>query len=94
MDRLFLCRRRIVSGFRLEKSSAKSCKEEMEESREALPTTNSVAIEIINFYEGRAPDADNIAKPIQDALNGLIYADDAQVIDVSSRKRNINGAFE
>lgn len=48
---------------------------------------------ITYFYEGVAVDVDNIVKPIQDALIGLIYLDDEQVTDVLSRKRDLNGNF-
>lgn len=33
-----------------------------------------------------APDADNVAKLLMDALNGVAYEDDAQVVAVSVRK--------
>lgn len=33
------------------------------------------------------PDADNYLKTAQDALNGVVFADDAQVIDAIVRKR-------
>ena len=36
---------------------------------------------------GKQPDVDNIAKPIVDALKGELYADDAHVVDVLSRRR-------
>lgn len=32
------------------------------------------------------PDADNLAKAVLDALNGLVYDDDAQVVDLSVTK--------
>ena len=32
------------------------------------------------------PDADNLAKAILDALNGLAFADDALVVEISARK--------
>ena len=35
----------------------------------------------------KRPDADNIAKIVMDALNGLAYHDDAQVIGLSVLKR-------
>jgi crossover junction endodeoxyribonuclease RusA len=36
---------------------------------------------IINFFEGKLPplDDDNMVKPIRDAMNNLIYADDEQI---------------
>ena len=50
-------------------------------------------LKITYFYDGVSADVDNIVKPIQDALVGLIYADDDQVTDVLCRKRNLNGNF-
>lgn len=38
-------------------------------------------------------DNDNMVKPIQDALNGLIYEDDRQITDIQVRKTDINGSF-
>ena len=38
--------------------------------------------------EGDQPDVDNIAKPITDALKGVVYADDAHVTDVLCRRRS------
>lgn len=39
-------------------------------------------------------DTDNIVKPIQDALVGLIYNDDSQVTDVESHRRGLGGTFD
>jgi crossover junction endodeoxyribonuclease RusA len=58
------------------------------------PTQDEVRVRITYFYENEAPDVDNIIKPIQDALVGLVYVDDAQVADTSSRKSKIDGAFK
>lgn len=57
------------------------------------PTRDEVCVRITYFYDSEPPDVDNIIKPIQDALNGLVYDDDAQVSDTSSRKSKIGGAF-
>ena len=57
------------------------------------PMICDVAVRITYFYETAAPDVDNIIKPIQDALVGVVYQDDSQVTDTSSRKRKIDGAF-
>lgn len=35
----------------------------------------------------KKPDADNIVKAICDAMNGVVYRDDAQVCDLTVRKR-------
>ena len=39
---------------------------------------------------GNQPDTDNIAKPILDALKGLVYDDDSIVTDVLCRRRTLN----
>jgi len=39
-------------------------------------------------------DADNIIKPIQDALIGLVYDDDVLISDVESHRRPLTGSFE
>ena len=59
----------------------------------ASPATGPVAVTITCFFAKDAftkdvPDVDNIPKPILDALNGLVYSDDAQVSDLLCRKRN------
>ena len=43
------------------------------------------------FYDDGAPDVDNLAKPVLDALKGLVFIDDEQVTDLSVRKRNLSG---
>ena len=57
------------------------------------PVADDVAIEITYYYDGDTPDVDNIIKPIQDALKGVVYADDNQVVDTRSRKTRIDGSF-
>jgi len=39
-------------------------------------------------------DVDNIIKPIQDALIGVIYLEDGLVTDVESHRRPIKGTFD
>jgi crossover junction endodeoxyribonuclease RusA len=56
---------------------------------EQSPTSGLVMLQIIYFYKVRM-DVDNIAKPIQDALKGLVYIDDDQVIDILVSKRDLS----
>lgn len=42
----------------------------------------------------RIPDIDNINKPIIDSMKQVVYADDSEVTDVLSRKRDIDGALQ
>jgi crossover junction endodeoxyribonuclease RusA len=37
---------------------------------------------------------DNILKPIQDALVGLVFSDDSIVTDAISRRRQLGGTFD
>lgn len=50
-------------------------------------------LKVTYFYDGVGMDVDNIVKPIQDALKGLVYFDDSQVTDMLSRKRDLSGSF-
>jgi Holliday junction resolvase RusA-like endonuclease len=40
-----------------------------------------------------AGDVDNLVKPIQDALQGVVYRDDRQISDVTGRRRMIDDLF-
>ncbi len=51
-------------------------------------------LQITYFYDRDTIDVDNIIKPIQDAIIGLAYIDDAQVTDILARKRNLSGNFK
>lgn len=59
-----------------------------------VPTTDEVEITITYYYENQSGDVDNIIKPIQDSLNGIIYVDDEQVVDSRSRRKDINGSYK
>ena len=50
-----------------------------------------VMVTILYFFSGSRLDADNVPKPILDALVGLMYADDALVTDMVCRSRHVNG---
>ena len=63
------------------------------------PVADALAVSIIylsvNFQPGGShPDIDNIAKPIVDALEGLIYINDAAVTDVLCRRRDLYGDLQ
>lgn len=44
---------------------------------------------ITYFIDDYSGDVDNVAKPLLDALNKLVYVDDAQVFDLVCRKRDL-----
>ncbi len=53
------------------------------------PTPESVMLTVTYFFTDVQLDVDNIPKPISDALNKLVYCDDAQITDVLCRKRDL-----
>jgi crossover junction endodeoxyribonuclease RusA len=59
------------------------------------PIAESIQILVTYFHEGEAIrlDNDNMVKPIQDALAGLIYIDDRQITDTKVRKTSLDGSF-
>jgi len=60
----------------------------------AQPTDAEVQVAITYYYEGDTPDVDNIIKPIQDALVGVVFADDDQVHQTKAWKRALNGSYQ
>ena len=50
-------------------------------------TSSLVMVTIWYFYIGTPMDVDNIPKPIIDAIKELVIGDDAQVTDLTCRKR-------
>jgi len=60
-----------------------------------LPTSSPVAVTITYFTKrepGEARDVDNLAKPILDAMKGVVYCDDEQVSDLLCRIRGLDHA--
>lgn len=60
------------------------------------PLTGALAISIIfqmgkkggkEVYHTKRPDLDNLAKAVKDALRGIIYADDSQIVEAHLYKR-------
>lgn len=45
------------------------------------------------YHDGAPPDVDNMLKPIQDALCGLVYADDKLLTDTHGHIRDLNGHY-
>ena len=46
------------------------------------------------LYDTYPVDTDNIIKPIQDALIGLVYENDSLVTDVESHRRSLSDTFD
>jgi len=53
-----------------------------------LPSADELVLRVAYFYvSDPIGDLDNIVKPIQDALKGIAYADDRQVVDLVASMR-------
>lgn len=62
------------------------------------PTTDPaetcpVEFKVTYYYDEDGLDVDNIIKPLQDALVGVVYDDDAQVRRTSSQKRDLGDSY-
>lgn len=55
---------------------------------------SNLHLTLVYLYDDAPVDVDNIIKPIQDALIGLIYDDDLLISDVESHRRPLTGGFE
>ena len=53
------------------------------------PDGGHIAVNITYLHLDHDIDVDNMAKPILDALKGVVYGDDSQVTDLLCRKRDI-----
>lgn len=51
--------------------------------------SNKKKIEHSGEYKTSKPDSDNLAKPILDALNGLIWDDDSHIVELMSIKQYV-----
>jgi Holliday junction resolvase RusA-like endonuclease len=58
-----------------------------------IPIDGRVKITVVYYYESVPLDTDNFIKPVQDALIGVVYADDNQVFDIGLRKTDLTGSF-
>ena len=59
------------------------------------PVSGPLKITVVYYHDAITVrlDNDNMLKPIQDALIGLVYVDDRQITDTEVRKTNIDGVF-
>ncbi len=54
-----------------------------------LPVAGAVHLSVTHVFFGVSGDLDNLAKPVLDALKGLVYEDDRQITDLTMRKRDL-----
>ena len=57
-------------------------------------TGTNIHITLVYLCDEAPVDTDNIVKPIQDALIGLVYTDDQDVTDIESHRRPLSGTFD
>ena len=62
-------------------------------SPDRTPLDVAVELRITHYGERQAIDLDNMIKPIQDALQGIVYRNDRQVREVTGRWRSIDGHY-
>ena len=53
-----------------------------------------IHLTLVYLYDSDPVDTDNIIKPIQDALVGLVYDDDLLITDVEAHRRPLTGTFD
>ncbi len=63
-------------------------------TRTLLSEDLDLHLTLVYLYDRDPLDVDNIIKPIQDALVGLIYEDDQQITDVQAHRRHLRGTFD
>jgi hypothetical protein len=57
------------------------------------PLSSKVQIHVTFYHESAPLDVDNMLKPIQDALCGIVYLDDAQLTETHGYLRDINAQY-
>jgi len=57
-------------------------------------TGKNIRLTLVYLYDTDPADVDNIIKPIQDALVGLVYADDTSITDVDAHLRSLLEPFD
>jgi crossover junction endodeoxyribonuclease RusA len=59
------------------------------------PLQGTLKLTVVYYHERPSVliDHDNMIKPIQDALAGLVFMNDRQITDAQTRKTNIDGRF-
>lgn len=91
----FVAARRPISVQCKNKSSVSAWKAllqvEATKCRHGPPLESDIRLTIVYLYRSDPLDVDNIIKPIQDALIGIGYVDDINVVDVESHRRPLDG---
>jgi hypothetical protein len=51
------------------------------------PAVGPIRVNVTHVFVSVAVDLDNLAKPVPDALKGVVFQDDGQISDMRMRKR-------
>ena len=70
-----------------------------QQARNQLPAnftikTDELKVTYVYYHMGTSLDVDNFVKPIQDAMNGVVYHDDSQITDIQSLLRDVTKSFK
>jgi crossover junction endodeoxyribonuclease RusA len=55
---------------------------------------DDLAVTLVYFYRSSPLDTDNMIKPILDAMKGIVFNDDCQVVDLHAGVRAMIGAYD
>jgi len=58
------------------------------------PSTGHLTVTLVYFYQSPPLDTDNMIKPILDAMKGIVYRDDCQVVDLHAAVREMSGSYD
>lgn len=59
------------------------------------PMQDKLQMHVTCYHDSAPPlDVDNMLKPIQDALIGIVYVDDGQLVDIHGHHRDVNDRYE
>jgi len=95
----FLIRKRPVSLQTKKRENLQKWKRSVQAEAEKTWTGSifsgtDLHLTLIYLYNSDPVDTDNIIKPIQDALIGIVYDDDLLIADVDSHRRSLSGTFD
>ena len=60
----------------------------------AVIQSGDIQLTLVYLCDISPPDTDNIVKPIQDALVGVVFSDDELITDVDCHRRPLHGTFD
>ncbi len=95
----FLIPKRPVSSQTRQTSNLQAWKQYVRSEAEKswtgkILSNQDIQLTLVYLYNKDPVDTDNIIKPIQDALIGLVYEDDSLITDVISSRRSLCGTFD